>query len=154
MGKGLYTGWRTSIAVVLIAALLSSCAGWWFGGGSAGEASGTGASKSQVSPRFYDFADIPVPQELSLVPKMSHVFQSGPLKAGLLVLKGRVDPSSVVNFFTVAMNRENWKLKGSSRYRKPILIFEKPEKTCVISVYEKRWHTFVEIYVVPTSGTL
>ena len=117
MGKGLYTGWKTSIAVVLIAALLSSCAGWWFGGGSAGEASGTGASKSQVSPRFYDFADIPVPQELSLVPKMSQVFQSGHLKAGLLVLKGRVDPSSVVNFFTVAMNRENWKLKGSSRYR-------------------------------------
>lgn len=105
-------------------------------------------------PMFYDFEDIPAPAELDLVPSDSYVFQSGGYKAGVLTLKGRVDTNSLINFFQMAMPRENWKLKGGFRYRRSVMIFEKPDKVCVINISEKMYYTYVEIYVAPTSGRL
>ncbi|MBP8645012.1 MAG: hypothetical protein KBH99_02690 [Syntrophobacteraceae bacterium] len=81
------------------------------------------------------------------------VFQSGSLKAGLLTLRGtRVDVGSLVSFFQMAMPRENWKPKGGFRSKRNVLIFEKPDKTAVINIYEKLFRTYVEIYVAPMGG--
>jgi hypothetical protein len=109
---------------------------------------------SAPRPMFYDFTDIPVPSELKLLPKESYVFQSGSLKTGVLTLKGRVDINSALNFFQMAMPRENWKPKGGFRYKRSVLIFEKPDKTCVINFYEKMFYTYVEIYVAPLAGQI
>ncbi|NSW85646.1 MAG: hypothetical protein HPY84_04895 [Syntrophobacteraceae bacterium] len=111
-------------------------------------------SSSPVTPRpqFYDFPDIPIPTELNLVQGDSYVFQSGAFKTGLLTFRGRVDINSLINFFQMAMNRENWKPKGGFRYRRSILIFEKPDRTCIIKLYEKMFYTYVEVYVAPASG--
>lgn len=103
-------------------------------------------------PLFYDFQDIPIPNELSVLSSESQVFQSGSLKAGILVLRGRVDLNSLINFFQMALPRENWKAKGGFRYGRSVLIFEKPDKTCVINFYEKLYYSYVEIYVAPASG--
>jgi hypothetical protein len=102
-------------------------------------------------PQFLDFPDIPIPSELDLQPKDSYVFQAGSTKTGLLTLRGRVDINSLVNFFNMAMPRENWKPKGQFRYRRSALIFEKPEKTCVILLREDIIWTWVEIYVAPAT---
>jgi hypothetical protein len=103
-------------------------------------------------PQFYDFQDIPIPTELDLVSKDSYVFQSGSFKAGLLTLKGRVDVNSLINFFQMALPRENWKPKGGFRYKRSVLIFEKPDKTCIINLYEKTFYTYVEILVAPSGS--
>lgn len=103
-------------------------------------------------PMFYDFPDIPVPSELSIASGDSYVFQSGALKAGLLTLKGRVELNSLINFFQMALPREGWKPKGGFRYRRSVLIFEKPDKICVINLYEKLLYSYVEIYVAPAGG--
>lgn len=103
----------------------------------------------------FDFPDVPVPQELSRIDGDSFVFQSGPLIVGLMTLRGmRVDVQSIINFYKIAMPRENWKPRGGFNAKKTVLIFEKPDKTCVINVYEKLFRTFVEVYVAPMSGAL
>jgi len=105
---------------------------------------------SAAQPVFYDFPDIPIPHELSLRSDDSYIYQEGQIRAGFLTLRGRVDLSSVVNFFQLALPREGWTPKGGFRYLRSVLIFEKPGKTCVINMYEKLFYTYVEIYVAPT----
>jgi hypothetical protein len=109
-------------------------------------------SPSAPRPLFYDFPDIPVPQELNLQSKESYVVQSGSIRTGLLTLRGRVDLNSLINFFQMAMPRENWKPKGYFRYQRSILIFEKPDKICVIRLYEGMVYSYVEIFVTPASA--
>ncbi len=110
------------------------------------------STASGPRPIFYDFPDIPTPQELELQPKESYVVQAGAIKAGILTLRGRVDLNSLISFFQMALPRENWKPKGSFRYQRSVLIFEKPEKTCVIRLYEDIIYTYVEIFVTPANS--
>ncbi len=131
---------------------LGGCA--WFNtstSSGAGSSSAPATTTAAAAPSFYDFQDIPIPSELSLVTKESTVFQGGAVKGGMLTFKGRVEPSSVVNFFMVALARENWKHRGDIRYRKSVLLFEKPDRFCIISIRESTYHTYVELYVVPTA---
>lgn len=100
-------------------------------------------------PQFLDFPDIPIPSELGVRSDESNVFQTGPLKMGFLTLRGRVDINSLITFFTMVLPREGWKLKGQFRYSRAMLIFEKPEKTCVMLFRDSTIYTYVEIYVVP-----
>ncbi len=107
--------------------------------------SGTGA-------QFFDFQDIPIPHELNVQSQNSYVFQSGPIKMGFLTLRGRVDSNSIMNFFVAALPHEGWKLKGQFRYNRALLIFDKPDKVCVILMKEEAYYTYVEVYVSPVSG--
>jgi hypothetical protein len=120
--------------------------------GSATPAATSGTSvPSAPRPLFYDFSDIPVPQELDLQAGESFVVQSGPFKTGLLTLRGRVDLNSVINFFQLALPREGWKTRGDFRYQRSILIFEKADKISVIRLYEGMVYTYVEIFVAPVT---
>ena len=75
------------------------------------------------------------------------------MKMGFLTLRGRVDSNSVMNFFASALPREGWRLKGEFRYNRSLLIFDKPDKICVILVKEDTYYTYVEIYVSPVAGS-
>ncbi len=112
--------------------------------------SSTSTTTAPVMPIFYDFKDVPVPPDFILIDKESSVLQTSSFKTGVLVFKGRANYNSVVDFYMNAMLRENWKLKGSARYSHSIMVFEKPEKICVINVYTKFMYTYLEIYVLPT----
>ena len=122
-------------------------------GPSAGPApSPPATAPSGTKARFLDFNDIPIPPELDVQSKNSYVFQSGQMKAGFLTLRGRVDSNSVMNFFVSALPREGWRLKGQFRYNRSLLIFDKPDKTCVILMKEETYYTYVDIYVSPVAG--
>lgn len=110
------------------------------------------SSPSAPRPLFYDFPDIPTPQELDLQSKESYVVQSGSIKTGILTLRGRVDLNSLISFFQMALPRENWKPKGYFSYQRSVLIFEKPDRICVIRLYEGTIYTYVEIFVTPTGA--
>lgn len=144
--------------LLLCGFFLSGCA--YFGGSSNAPPNPVSQSQSQSqasnganAPVYYDFADIPIPPELKLVRSDSYVFQAGPLKAGMLTLKGRVEISSLVNYFTAAMPRQGWTSRGGFRYRRSVLIYEKPNKTCVIDLRSSTFYTYVEIYVAPNEDT-
>lgn len=153
---------------MLCLVLLSGCSGWRKSSSpppspliSPSEpppsASGTPSSSSLIPlggrTMFLDFPDVPIPQELSRSDGDSFVFQSGQLNVGLLTLRGlRVDVGSLISFYKAAMPRENWKSRGGFHAKRTVLIFEKPDKTCVINIYEQMFRTYVEIYVAPMTG--
>jgi hypothetical protein len=99
---------------------------------------------------YAEFQDIALPTEMSVVPGDSFIVQNGDRRVGILVMKGRVDPQSLVSFFRTAMVRDNWTPKGGFQYMRSIMIYEKPERVCIINIYEKTLYTYAEIYVAPT----
>ena len=108
--------------------------------------------KSEVKgpvPIYYDFVDVLIPAELSLVKKNSFVYSTPSFSAGVLVFEGYVDGDSLVNFFTTNMAKDGWTLKSSFRYRRVILSFEKEERSCLVPVAEYPLKTRVEIWVAP-----
>jgi len=112
----------------------------------------TGEKKNEVqapAPVYYDFVDILIPAELSLVKKSSFVYSTPSFTAGVLVFEGYVQGESLVNFFTTNMPKDGWTLKSSFRYRRVILSFEKEERSCLVSVAEFPLKTRVEIWVAP-----
>ena len=110
------------------------------------------AAPSGLKAKYLEFQDIPIPPELDVQSKDSNVFVSGQMKMGFLSLRGRVDSSSVLNFFAAALPHEGWRLKGQFRYNRSLLIFDKPDKVCVILIKEATYYTYVEIYVSPVVG--
>ncbi len=119
--------------------------------GSMGSAPPPGSPAAQSAgprPQYLDFPDIPIPSELDVRPDESNVFQTGQIKMGFITLRGRVEPSSIINFFTLALPREGWRPRGQFRYSRSMLVFDKPDKTCVIIIKESTIYTYVEINVV------
>jgi hypothetical protein len=112
----------------------------------------TDDKKSEVkgpAPIYYDFVDVLIPAELSLVKKNSFVYSTPSFAAGVLVFEGYVQGESLVHFFTTNMAKDGWTLKSSFRYRKVILSFEKEQRSCLVSVAEYPLKTRVEIWVAP-----
>jgi hypothetical protein len=143
---------RSRLLVLMLSILLlvgAGCAAWEKSRDTSEE---TGEKKSEVeapAPVYYDFVDILIPAELSLVKKSSFVYSTPSFSAGVLVFEGYVQGESLVNFFTTNMPKDGWTLKSSFRYRRVILSFEKEERSCLVSVAEFPLKTRVEIWVAP-----
>lgn len=110
-------------------------------------------AKDTLGGRYYYFEDVRVPQELNYKPNRSFIYETPRFKAGVLFFtKWRLDPESLINFFTYSMEKDNWKLINSYKGKESILNFSKPDKSCMIKIREKWWgNTEVEIRVGPTS---
>lgn len=143
---------RSRLFVVLLAILFlvgSGCAAWQKSQDTPEE---TDDKKSEVkgpAPIYYDFVDVLIPAELSLVKKNSFVYSTPSFSAGVLAFEGYVQGESLVHFFTTNMAKDGWTLKSSFRYRKVILSFEKEQRSCLVSVAEYPLKTRVEIWVAP-----
>jgi len=99
----------------------------------------------------YYLDDVRVPSELNYKPNKSFVYETPKFKAGVMVFtKWRLDVSSLIEFFTYNMEKDNWKLVNSFRGKESFLNFTKPDKTCTVKMVEK-WYgtTMVEIRVGP-----
>jgi hypothetical protein len=145
-------GWVPLMVLLLALGGISGCSSMpWSSDTSSSAAGGSG---THMRPTAYDFPDVLIPNELELVPSSSYVFQGSKTKAGLLVFKGRVETKSVIDFFQISMPRENWKFKGGFRYKRSVLVFEKPDKICLINVHEDLYYTYVEVYLTPMEGQL
>ena len=143
---------KSRVLVLMLSVLLlvgAGCAAWEKSRDTSEE---TGEKKSEVkgpAPVYYDFVDILIPAELSLVKKSSFVYSTPSFSAGVLVFEGYVQGESLVNFFTTNMPKDGWTLKSSFRYRRVILSFEKEQRSCLVSVAEFPLKTRVEIWVAP-----
>ena len=138
-----------ALLLLVVTGLCACASAPWESGPMGGGAATSAPANTPAMPISYDFPDIQIPAELELVPKDSYVFQGTKTKAGLLVFKGRVEARSVLDFFQVSMPRENWQFKGGFRYKKSVLVFEKPERICLINVHEGLFYTYAEVYVTP-----
>ena len=95
--------------------------------------------------------DVRVPSELNYQPNQSFVYETPNFKAGVMVFtKWWLDVSSLIDFFTYNMEKENWRIINSFRGKESFLNFTKPDKTCTVKIFEKWYGTVVvEIRVGP-----
>jgi hypothetical protein len=69
----------------------------------------------------------------------------------VIVLKGRVDVTSLIDFFENNMVKDNWRLACVLKSPRSIMVFEKENRRCVINITETEFvNTHVEIWVAPT----
>jgi len=111
---------------------------------------GEAKAEGEGTGRYY-LDDVRVPSELNYKPNKSFIYETPRFKAGILhFTKWRLDVSSLIEFFTYQMEKDNWKLVNSFRGKESFLNFSKPDKTCMIRIKEK-WTgtTVVEIQVGP-----
>lgn len=118
-------------------------------------ASGQVDTKDQTPISSYmDFGDILIPNELKLDSQASFVLRASGLTAGVLVLKGRVEQSSLIHFFEVNMAKDNWQLVSSFKSPRTLMLYRKDTRWCVINVFENNFSMNVEIWVSPTLDDL
>jgi hypothetical protein len=101
-------------------------------------------------PAYFDFDDVLVPSELEVDQGKSFLYHAGDFKAGVLVLKGRVDVKSLTRFFENNMAKDNWRLVIAFESPRTIMFFSKANRGCIINITETTLSTEVEIWVAPT----
>jgi len=106
---------------------------------------------SAVAARYYDFGDVLVPKELKVDKKSSFIYNTSGFSAGLLVLKGRIETSSLISFFETNMANDNWNIISSFKSERTMLLFQKAHRWCVMSITDEAFNTLVEIWVAPTT---
>ncbi len=113
---------------------------------------------SEVQPKsrkttavYYDFEDVLIPMELSIVKDRTVVISTPGFTSGIITLKGRVERRSLFNFFSNNMQKDNWSVL--SQIKSPgttIMVFQKASRTAVITIRGEQIYTYIEIGVAPT----
>jgi len=106
--------------------------------------------EAEPSPIYYDFGDVLIPLELEVDRDSSFIYHAPGFTAGVLVLSGRVEASSLIRFFENNMAKDNWKLVSSFKSPRTIMFFNKANRSCIINITEKSFSSEVEIWVAPT----
>lgn len=111
----------------------------------------TGVKSRKTTAVYYDFEDVLLPMELKVVKDRTVVVSTPGLTAGIITLKGRVERRSLFNFFNTNMQKDNWNV--ISQIKSPgttIMVFQKTNRTSVITIRDEQIYTYVEVGVAPT----
>ncbi len=140
------------LVVFVTLTMLVGCARLKRGPASRTEKPETAATQGSDAPEpvYYDFEDVLVPSELKEDQKRSFVYHAPGFTAGVLVLSGRVEMSSLVRFFENNMAKDNWRLLSLFKSPRTIMFFNKPNRSCIINITGKHFKSEVEIWVAPT----
>ena len=141
---------NTAIRLLLVCMLfhLSACTTRFFGDEPRDSTTPTTTAAGPAS-YHYDFDDILIPRDMKLQPRASLVIESPGVKAGLLVFRGRVDPVSLISFFTNNMLKDGWQMSSQFRYQRTLLVFTKPDRDCIIKIRDGRFTTHLEVWIAP-----
>lgn len=98
---------------------------------------------------FYprDFNEVLIPDGLILDRVESMYIKSESFNGGILNYQGRLELNSLTEFFENTMPQKGWILSGSVKSANSLLIFTKPEKTCMISITESKLSMNTEVYI-------
>ena len=121
-----------------------------------GAPSDKGSSRTQrgPSPVYHDFDDILIPGELKLNRRASSVFQTENVSMGVLSFNGKMLTASLIKFFNDNMAKDNWRSAGSFKAPRSLLLFEKGNRWCVITLADETYGlgSRIEIWVAPKTG--
>lgn len=141
-----------AVMVILVCSVwLAGCTSVFTGQKSAETQSGTTlatASSPRTTAVYYEFEDVLIPLELSVLQDRSMIVSTPGFASGILAFRGRVERRSLINFFNSNMQKDNW--SQVSQIASPtmaILVFEKPLKSAVISIRTEPVYTYVEVGV-------
>jgi len=114
-------------------------------------AGGLPQSDNVVAGVYQDFDDILVPKSMQANRKMSSIFETPTITAGILSLDGMLELDDLIGFFNINMAKDNWTAVGMFKGPRSILHFEKGNRWCVMTLTDSRYgyKTRVEIWVTP-----
>jgi hypothetical protein len=136
-------------AALLSLLMLSGCAGWQTSSDSTEQMDTAGITRNE--PYFpTKFNDFEIPGELQQERKKSMFINTSSFTGGILYFTGRVDVNSLTDFFVNTMQKNGWKMTGEVRYENILLAFTKPNKNCMLTIYEGSYGTKSEVYVYIT----
>jgi hypothetical protein len=100
---------------------------------------------------YHDFDDILIPKAMQVNRKLSSVFETPTITAGVLSLGGTLKLDELIEFFKTNMTKDNWTAAGMFKGPRSILQFQKGYRWCVITLTDSRYgyKTQVEIWVTP-----
>jgi len=150
------------IVIIMVVISLAGCTQIFTGKKSAepqtSTVSSSGAGESAIQPTspvskkttavYYDFEDVLIPLELKVVQDKSVIVSTPGFTSGILVLKGRVERRSLINFFNNNMQKDNWSIV--SQIKSPgnsIMVYEKTSRCAVITIKTEHFNTWVEVGV-------
>lgn len=99
-----------------------------------------------------DFQDISIPSGLKLDKGRSLLFEGGGMKSGYFLYKGRLEPSSLAEYFKNSLTASGWTLLNNFKYGNYVLNFRKGQRSCIILIEEGTLTTKVHIWVGPVVG--
>ncbi|WP_289022537.1 hypothetical protein [Desulfobacter postgatei] len=109
----------------------------------------SGIAKQPVAV-YHDFEDVLVPEGLTIIKNRTVVVSTPGFRSGLLTLKGRVEPNSLYQFFSMSMEKDNWTvLSRIKALETTIMVFQKATRCAVITIREEQIYTYVEIGIAP-----
>jgi len=126
-----------------------------------GDNKGSGQSQQRVADGesdpttiYYDFDDVVVPRQLKVRRDATFIYQSAGLKAGLLSLKGRVETTSLIEFFEINMKKDNWRLVSLIKTPSTLMLYHKNNRLCVIEIDEDSYNTYTRIWLAPVADSV
>ncbi len=141
---------RQTVTVVMAGMMMMACGCAHMGSSGAAQDGAGVSADNEPTPLYLDFGDVLIPTDMKINPKTSFVLRTAGVTAGVLSLRGRVEPASLVTFFDVNMAKDNWQLVSSFKAPRTLMLYRKDTRWCVINVYEGDFYTHVEIWVSPT----
>lgn len=109
-------------------------------------------STATASQPYYakDFREILIPDGLEVDRENSMFVKTSSLNGGILNYQGRLEVNSLTEFFENSMQKNNWTLAGAVKSDKSLLIFTKPNKTCMITISDSDFNLNTEVYIYIT----
>lgn len=139
------------MVVVVLAFFIFGCSDHMFSKVPEGSSPADQPKSKKTTAVYYDFEDILIPMELSIVNDRTVIISSPGFTSGILTLKGRVERQSLFNFFSNNMQKDNWAVL--SQIKSPgttIMVFQKSARTAVITIRDEHLYTYIEVGVAPT----
>ena len=115
-----------------------------------GEAVLSANASQELDSPAYAFDDVEVPADMNLQSDESFIMQTPQVKAGALVYTGWVDPASLFSYYMRKMENAGWSPLSYFKYGHHLMVFQKPEKVCVIRIHKGHFTTRLEIWVSPS----
>ena len=105
---------------------------------------------------YHDFDDILIPKAMQVDRRLSSVFETSTIKAGVLSLTGMLKFDELIEFFITNMTKDNWTVVSTLKGPRSILQFEKGNRWCVITLADSSYgyKTRVDIWVTPKNDAL
>ncbi|MCB2184047.1 MAG: hypothetical protein KQH63_18640 [Desulfobulbaceae bacterium] len=135
---------RFFLSCLLLLFFATGCA--YFGGDDTEEEMASSVPQSQP---YYpkDFKEILIPDGLTMNRENTMFVKTNSFNGGILNFEGRIEVNSLTEFFENSMSKKGWKLSGSVKAQKNLLIFTQPGKTCMITISESKFNINTEVNV-------
>lgn len=111
--------------------------------GQTNQSDGTSTSNTYYPTKF---RDLEVPNELSIDTSKTLYINTSSFAGGIVYMTGRLEVGSLTDFFLRTMQQNGWKLSGEAHYKNVLLAFSKPNKNCMITLYEGEFGSSTKVY--------